>query len=94
MRALRNFFKANRMNFSVTTTNTAPTNQDTREFNRFSDAAQEVVDARIYLGIHFRFADEGARTLGIKAADFGYRNYFRPLQSHHKHDYAEDNLDF
>jgi hypothetical protein len=92
VRTLRNFFRANRMNFSVTTTNTVPTNQDTREFNRFSDVAQEVVDARIYLGIHFRFADEGARTLGIRVADFAYRNYFRPSES--KHDYAEEDLNF
>lgn len=79
MRALRNFFRRDRMDFFVTTTNTGPTNQDTREFYRFSDAAQEVVDARILLGIHFRFADEAARTVGTKVADWGHKHYFRPL---------------
>lgn len=82
MRALRNFFRTDHMDFEITTTNTGPTNDDTREFERFSDVAQEVVDARCYLGIHFRFADEGARTLGFKIADWGSRNFFRPLRNH------------
>lgn len=88
MRALRRFFKTDKMSFSVTTTNTGPTNQDTRNFERFTDAAQEVVDARIYLGIHFRFADEASRTLAFKIADFGHRNYMRPV---HGNDDDEEN---
>jgi len=82
MRALRNFFRTDHIDFSVTTTNTGPTTLDTREYKRFSDAAQEVVDARIYLGIHFRFADEAARTLGFRIADHGYRNYFQSARHH------------
>lgn len=42
------------------------------------DLAQEVVDARIFLGIHFRFADEVARTQGKKVANYGHKNYLRP----------------
>jgi hypothetical protein len=86
MRALRNFFRRDRMDFEVTTTNTGPTTLDTREFNRFSEAAQEVVDARIYLGIHFRFADEGARTLGFRIADYAFQNYLRSHGHHHDGD--------
>lgn len=84
MRTLRNFFRTNHMDFSVTTTNTANTTLDTREFTRFTDAAQEVVDARIYLGIHFRFADEAARKLGFRIADWGSANYFQPVRRHDK----------
>src|SRR5687767_8201155 len=58
LRSLLLFFGTNSMTFSVTTTNTGPTVQDTRTFTHFTDAAEEVVDARIYQGIHFRFADE------------------------------------
>jgi hypothetical protein len=90
MRALRNYFRRDRKDFSITTTNTVPTTQDTREFERFSDAAQEVVDARIYLGIHFRFADEAARTLGTKVADWAFANYFRPLRGHHDDDLLDN----
>lgn len=42
--------------------NTGPTIMDTRGYNRFSEVANDVVNARVYLGIHFRFADTAART--------------------------------
>jgi hypothetical protein len=93
VRALRNFFRRDRMDFSVTTTNTGPTTQDTREFKRFSEAAQEVVDARVYLGIHFRFADEASRTLGFKVADWGYNNYLTPRHRHQRYG-GEDDVNF
>ncbi len=82
LRSLENFFGRDRISFSVTTTNTGPTVDDTRAFRRFSEARQEVVNARIYEGIHFRFADEDARTQGIQVADWAFRNYLRPLNSH------------
>jgi hypothetical protein len=82
------------MTFSVTTTNVGPTIQDTRTFNRFSDARQEVVDARVYLGIHFRFADEEARKEGMSVADWAFRNFLRPLNDHDDdHDDDDDGGD-
>ena len=78
--ALEHFFGTDQMAFSLTTTNTGPTVADTRTFSRFSDASQEVVDARIYLGIHFRFADEAARRQGKQVADWAFKNYMRPLR--------------
>lgn len=78
-RALEHYFGRDPMKINITTTNTGPTNQDTRQFDRFSEVAQEVVDARIYLGIHFRFADEGSRKLGRNVADYAHKNYFRPV---------------
>jgi hypothetical protein len=82
LRSLELFFGRDRMTFSVTTTNLVPTIQDTRTFNRFSDARQEVVDARIYEGIHFRFADEAARKQGISVANWAFGNFLRPLNEH------------
>jgi hypothetical protein len=86
--ALALFFDRDHMTFSVTTTNAGPTNQDTRMFNRFSDAAQEVVDARIYEGIHFRFADEAARKQGRQVAKWVFGNYLRPRAN-----YLDDDKD-
>lgn len=77
--SLEHFFGTDQMAFSITTTNTGPTQQDTRSFARFSDAGQEIVDARIYLGIHFRFADEDARTQGRQVAHWAFRNFLRPF---------------
>jgi hypothetical protein len=79
LRSLQLFFGRDRMTFSVTTTNVGPTIQDTRTFNRFSDARQEVVDGRIYEGIHFRFADEAARKQGMQVARWAFENFLRPL---------------
>ncbi len=81
LRALALFFGSDRKTFSVTTTNLGPTVEDTRTYERFSDAAQEVVDARIYEGIHFRFADEAARKQGRQVADWAFRHYMRPLDN-------------
>jgi len=78
------------MAFSVTTTNLAPTIQDTRNFNRFSDARQEVVDARIFEGIHFRFADEAARKQGMGVAKWVFNNFLRPLNNHKDDDNGDD----
>lgn len=78
-RALSLFFGTDEMNFSIMTTNTGPTNDDIRDFSRFSDVAQEVVDARIYEGIHFRFADEAARKQGRHVAQWAFSHFLRPL---------------
>ena len=73
------FFTGRPIPFSVTTTNPGPTQMDTRTFRRFSDAQDEVVNARIYEGIHFRFADEPARKQGRKVAQWAFSHFFRPL---------------
>jgi len=75
---LEHFFETDQMTFSITTTNVGPTVQDTRTYHRFSDAVEDVVDARVYSGIHFRFADEAARTQGRQVAHRTFKNYLRP----------------
>jgi hypothetical protein len=81
-RTLALFFHRDRFTFSVTTTNLGPTNQDTRTYYRFSDAAADVVEARILEGIHFRFADTVGRRQGREVASFVFKNYLRPLNRH------------
>ena len=76
---LEHFFETDHLTFSITTTNVGPTAQDTRTYNRLSDAAQDVVDARVYSGIHFRFADEAARKQGRLVANWTFKNFLRPL---------------
>ena len=55
--------------------------QKTRNFDRFSNAAQEVVEARILLGIHFRFADDAALTQSSRVAHWTFMRFLRPLPS-------------
>jgi hypothetical protein len=78
-RALALFFGTNKMTFDITTTNTGPTVVDTRTYHSFSEVLDDVVDARIYEGIHFRFADVVARRQGEYIAQWAYGRLFRPV---------------
>ena len=52
----------------------------TRQWERFSEGIDEVIDARVYSGIHFRTADEvGART-GRQVARFVSTHALRPCR--------------
>jgi hypothetical protein len=67
---LQLFFKTDHLPFEIYKAS-APTVAictNPRLYRRISAAAEEVVDARILLGIHFRSADAAARTLGTRIA--------------------------
>lgn len=75
---LTNFFGSDELEFSLTsTTIAAPDN--VRAYTRLSDAAQDVVNARIYMGIHFRFADTVALRQGRHVANWVFGHYLRPI---------------
>ena len=76
--ALRLFFGRDVLKFQMTTTN-ANALRKTRIFTRFSQAEQEVVDARVYVGIHYRNTDRVSRAQGHRVADWVFKNYFRPI---------------
>jgi len=85
-RTLERFF-GDRMTFSVMS---AFVNQ-TKTYHRFSDMADDVVNVRIYQGIHFRSADEVARRHGKRVADLAFRHFLRPIDDdHHKGDHDDD----
>ncbi len=84
---LRLYFDTDWFEFEVykATPPTVPICTNPRLFRRFSDAAEEVVDARILLGIHFRFADEDGRRLGGQVAEWTFNEFLRPIRGHGKH---------
>ena len=45
---------------------------------------RDVVDARMWLGIHFRFADTAAREMGGRLAAWTLDHYFRPVHKHER----------
>jgi hypothetical protein len=75
---LQDFFGTDQLNYSVRTTSPFVLDNE-RDYTSFSQAAQEVVDARIYLGIHFRSADEEGRRLGDRVAHWTYQKFLRPV---------------
>jgi hypothetical protein len=74
-RAAHLFFGENEMNVVVTKTPNGPT----RTFEKLSAVRDEVVEARIYGGIHFRFADTAGRKQGEHIAQWAHGHYFQPV---------------
>jgi len=76
--ALRLFFGRDQMRFHITTTN-PNAQQKTHTFMRFSQAEEDVVNARVYVGIHYRNTDNVSRIQGHKVADWTFEHFFRPI---------------
>jgi PAP2 superfamily len=74
---LQDFFGTDKM--AWTDTNVAGL---TRSFTRFSRAIDQIVDARIWSGIHFRTADEQGARMGKQIAKWRDQHYFRPIGDH------------
>jgi hypothetical protein len=68
-RSLALFFGKDEVTFTVTSEYPQAV-QKTRTYGRFSDMASDMVDVRIYQGIHFRSADEAAREQGKQVAEW------------------------
>jgi hypothetical protein len=77
--ALQLFFRRDELSFQMTTTNPMAL-QKTRSFTRLSQAEQEVVDARVYVGIHYRNSDTTARAQGRRVSNWIFKHYFRPIE--------------
>jgi len=78
MEMLTLFFGTDEMNFSVKNPSPLVINQE-RFYTRFSQVCEDVVDARILLGIHFRSADDEARRLGSRVSHWTIQKFLRPV---------------
>ena len=78
-RAMSLFFGTDEMTFVVRTTNTVAGTPPTITYTKFSDAQEDVVNARIWEGIHFRFADEDARKQGRHVAQWVFGHFLKPI---------------
>jgi len=56
--------------FQAATTDGLPNRPITRHYKRISDAIRELIDARVWAGIDYRFSDVAAVVLGKKAAEY------------------------
>jgi hypothetical protein len=76
MHTLAGFFGTDKVAFDLRNN----TSGATRHFGRFTQAAKEVLDARVWSGIHFRAADEQGAVIGEKVARWLRWNYFEPVK--------------
>jgi hypothetical protein len=77
LRTFREVFGTDRVGFDVFSTR-FPTQP--RHFDRFSLALKEIVNARVWGGIHFRTADVQGATIGKKIGFWLQKQYFTPLR--------------
>src|SRR5215213_9295141 len=68
--------------YQITSAFVNPGGPATRSFTSFSQAVAEIVEARIWAGLHFRTADVQAVQLGMNVANYVAANYFEPVGNH------------
>jgi hypothetical protein len=75
--ALQAFFGTNKVPFTAISNKCSPAPCPPRSFDRFSDALKEIIDARVWGGIHFRTADMQGAVLGKRVAHYLQKHYFQ-----------------
>src|SRR4051812_26318750 len=64
----------------ISVTMTSPTAPGvTRKWERIEDYMQEVNDARVYGGVHYRFSTRTGADMGRKIGELAIRDYMKPL---------------
>jgi hypothetical protein len=76
MNAARAYFGTNWVSMTLTSTGAVPV---TRRYRQFSAVIKDAIDGRVYVGLHFRRADEQGAWLGMKVARWVATNQFAPL---------------
>ena len=76
---LQLFFGRDDVTFTVSST-VAGLLTNPRPYTKLSDVQQDMVDVRIYQGIHFRFADVDGRDQGTRIGHWAYQKFLRPLR--------------
>jgi len=75
-RALENVLHTRHLQLTLTST-ASPL---PRQYDSGRALRQDVVNARMWLGIHFRFGDTAARDLGVRLADWTLDHDFQPVE--------------
>jgi hypothetical protein len=67
--------------YQITSASTflTPTDPKTRTFGSFSQALAELIEARIWAGLHYRTGDVQGQQLGRNVANYMAANYFQPV---------------
>ena len=76
---LKEFFGTDKVSFTAVSNKCLPAPCPGRTFDRFSLALKEVIDARVWSGIHFRTADVQGAVLGKKVEHYMEKYFFEPV---------------
>jgi hypothetical protein len=75
--ALESFFGPGRLRFSIDSLVTG----ETRYYTRFSEVVDEVNNARVWAGFHFRYSQEDGSRLGRKVGRLVAKHFFQPVEA-------------
>jgi hypothetical protein len=78
LRTLQAYFGTDKVPFTAVSNKCSPAPCPNRSFDRLSLAMKEIIDARVWGGIHFRTADAQGAVLGKKVARYMQAHYFLP----------------
>lgn len=73
--ALRQFFGTKHVTITLTSSVTGTS----RTFDNTNRLIKEIIEARIYAGLHYRFSDEAGVAIGRDVAQWVAKYYFRPV---------------
>jgi hypothetical protein len=76
---LRLFFGDAPGRFDITSTFPSPGGPAVRSFDTFSQPLAELIEARIWAGLHYRSSDVAGQVLGGNVARYGIAHYFQPV---------------
>jgi hypothetical protein len=86
---MRRFFRTDSFPFTIDS-NFAGVTTPVRSYSRFSEALDEVHDARVYGGMHYRFSSEAGAAIGRKAAREAARAFRRARFGQDGDDHDDD----
>jgi len=78
--SLEDFFGDQQLNVTLSSTSVTPGVLVTRTFARPHDMINEIIDARIYAGFHYRTSGVHGAVIGNKVAHWVARHYFLPIK--------------
>jgi hypothetical protein len=78
---LRRFLKTDRFEFTVDSA-VPGVIQPVRSYSSFSQVIDEISEARIYGGLHYRFSVRDGVTIGEKVAQYAWKHFFRRAKPH------------
>jgi hypothetical protein len=73
MYSARNFFHTNKVHFTLNSSLTGTS----RSYSRFTRVLKDTIDARIWLGLHYRTPDVQGAGLGKRAANWTASHFFK-----------------
>jgi hypothetical protein len=86
--SLKRFFHGDSVPFTIDSA-VAGVTRPIRSYSSFSQALDEVVDARVYGGMHYRFSGEAGARIGAKASKAAAHAFRRAHHDHHAGDGCE-----